>query len=131
MPLLQWSDRLDVQDDQMNREHVELIRLMNAVHDANSLGSGKKDIVNALDALVRCVVRHFDHEEAHMESIGFEGLRAHKYIHKNLLERVGKYVQDFKDSQSSVLPDDFFEFLKFWLVSHIQGVDTKYSASAG
>lgn len=32
-----------------------------------------------------------------------------------------------KESAAEVLPDDFFEFLKFWLVSHIHGVDTKYA----
>lgn len=127
MSLLQWSDRLDVHDQKMNQEHQELIRLMNAVYDANAAGNGKTHIASALDSLVRCVVEHFASEEAHMESIGFSGLRSHKYIHKNLLDRVGKYVQDFKESQSDVLPEDFFEFLKFWLVSHIQGVDTKYA----
>ena len=127
MSLLQWSDQLDVHDDKMNQEHVELIRLMNAVHDANARGSGKAQIESALDRMVYYVVKHFESEEAHMEAIGFSGLRSHKYIHENLLERVGKYVQDFKDSPAEVLPEDFFEFLKFWLVSHIQGVDTKYA----
>ena len=130
MSLLQWSERLDVHDDGMNREHVELIRLMNVVYDANAGGNSKADIVTALDNMVLFVVKHFENEEAHMESIGFSGLKKHKYIHKDLLDRVGKYVQEFKESQSKVLPEDFFEFLKFWLVSHIEGIDTKYAKSA-
>lgn len=32
-----------------------------------------------------------------------------------------------KESAAEVLPEDFFECLKLWLVSHIQGVDIKYA----
>lgn len=39
---------------------------------------------------------------------------------------VGQEVRQ-KESAAAVLPEDFFEFLKFWLVSHIQGVDIKYA----
>ena len=32
-----------------------------------------------------------------------------------------------KKSPAEVLPEDFLGFLKFRLVSHIQGVDTRYA----
>jgi hemerythrin len=28
-------------------------------------------------------------------------------------------------------PAEFFHFLKFWLTSHIKGIDVKYAAHAG
>ena len=127
MSLLQWSEKLDVNVAGMNQEHVQLIKLMNTVYDANSQCAGKANITKALDDLVKYVVMHFENEEAYMESIGFSGLKTHKYIHKDLLDRVGGHVEDYKNAQSDSLPDSFFEFLKFWLVSHIQGIDTKYS----
>ena len=126
MPLLEWSSELDVRVDSMNREHTELIRLMNVVYEANASASGKARISSALDALVEYTVKHFEDEEAYMESINFSGLRSHKYIHQDLLRRVGGFVSDYKSSTSDELPNEFFEFLKFWLVSHIQGIDTKY-----
>ena len=126
MSLLEWNSSLDVHVDSMNREHSELIRLMNVVYDANAAASGKEQISSALDALVDYTVKHFEDEEAYMESINFSGLRSHKYIHQDLLKRVSGFVSDYKSSTSDQLPNEFFEFLKFWLVSHIQGIDTKY-----
>lgn len=130
MSLLQWNDKLDVCVDGMNQEHVELIRLMNIVYDANSGGIGRARIGVALNNLVQYTVKHFKNEEAYMKSVEFSGLKSHKYIHKDLLSRVEKYVGDFNSSGSDTLPSDFFEFLKFWLVSHIQGIDMKYGKLA-
>lgn len=76
------------------------------------------------------VVEHFDNEEAYMESIGWQGLKNHQGIHKDLLAKAGGHVEAFKNSGTDVLPEEFFQFLKFWLVSHIQGIDMKYGAFA-
>jgi len=130
MSLLQWTEKLDVRVDKMNQEHVVLIDLMNTVFDANSQRASKAVISSALDELVNYVVLHFANEEAYMDSIGFEGVKTHKSIHKDLLKRVGGHVADYKSGSSAFLPDEFFEFLKFWLVSHIQGIDVKYSKHA-
>ena len=125
MTLLQWSDDLDVHVDAMNSEHKELIRLMNDVSDANATGV-RASVAGALERLVAYTVKHFENEEAYMASIDFAGLATHKLIHKDLLDRVGRFVSDFHDSGGAQLPKAFFDFLKFWLLSHIQGIDTKY-----
>ncbi|MFV2040030.1 MAG: bacteriohemerythrin [Acidimicrobiales bacterium] len=124
MALLEWSESLDVHVDPMNIEHVELIRLMNVAYDVN--GTGRVVVAAALSELVDFLVTHFAHEEAYMESVGFEGLETHRGIHDDLLAKMAKHVQDFRGSDSGVLPEEFFEFLKFWLVSHIQGIDAEY-----
>jgi hemerythrin len=130
MPLLVWNDSLDVNVKNMNDEHIELIRLMNRVHEASEGKRGNATVARELDELVNYTVKHFRDEEAYMDSIAFAGAASHKLIHKNLLERVGQYVAGFKRSGATHLPEDFFKFLRFWLVSHIQGIDTKYSAAA-
>lgn len=84
----------------------------------------------AVDDLVNYTVKHFAHEEVFMESIRYDGIKSHKSIHKSVLEKVGGFASDFKAGDSSMLPEEFFDFLKFWLVSHIRGVDKKYSAPA-
>jgi len=126
MPFLEWSEELDVKVNDMNDQHAELIRLMNAVHDANECQAGKVSIQFSLDQLVQYVVRHFAEEEAYMASIGFPKLDNHKRIHKQLLERVSGYKEDFETSDAAVLPEDFFRFLRYWLVAHIKGIDIQY-----
>lgn len=124
---MEWDESLDVRVQAMNDEHIELIRLMNIVFEVN--GNGRDAVGASLSDLVNYTVEHFDNEEAYMESVGFDGLKTHKLIHKSLLERVGEFVEEFTTSGSDVLPDDLFDFLKFWLVTHIKGIDTKYTAA--
>jgi hemerythrin-like metal-binding protein len=129
MAFLQWEEQLDVHVDGMNQEHTELIRLMNKVHDASSAGAGHALVARAVDELVKYTQKHFRDEEAYMASIGFGGLKSHQLIHRDLLSRVGGFAQEFKAARAERLPDDFFRFLRVWLVSHIQAVDTKYGVA--
>src|SRR5208283_2214610 len=88
-----------------NREHREILDLMNRLYDAHSAaqtGAGVNTLVERLGAVC---AKHFADEEEFMRRIGFPALiRAHH----------GKPN------------DEFFDFLKFWLTSHIKGIDTKY-----
>ncbi|MDH5671361.1 MAG: bacteriohemerythrin [Myxococcales bacterium] len=123
MPYLNWTPKLDVGVDAMNREHQELIDRMNAFYDA-AHGSSADAIRGALDALGSYVVEHFAHEEAYMDSVDFPGRQNHKQIHKNLLRSYSEYADAI--AETGEVPEKFLNFLKFWLTSHIKGIDTKY-----
>lgn len=60
-----------------------------------------------------------------MESINFDGVVRHKLIHKQLLSDLGEYYSTFK--KTGELSLETFQFLAFWLKSHICGIDKKYA----
>lgn len=128
MAYLEWNETLDVKVKAMNDEHKELIRLMNELHDKNEAKASKDVLTNALGKLKRYTIKHFDDEEKFLESVNFPELKTHKNIHKMLLDKLAKYEEQFL--ASGVMGKDFFEFLSFWLKSHIKGIDTKYSKYA-
>ena len=49
-------------------------------------------------------------------------------VHVNLINRLVNHRAEIK--AAGAVGDDFFAFLKNWLVSHICGIDTKYAAVA-
>jgi hemerythrin len=49
-------------------------------------------------------------------------------VHKHLAERLDTFVADFR--ATGALSDDFFQFLKMWLKSHICGIDAQYAQHA-
>ena len=63
-----------------------------------------------------------------MESIGFDGLRTHRVIHTNLLKRLDGHRAEVVARGTA--SDELFDFLRFWLASHICGIDTKYAEAA-
>ncbi|MDD2816602.1 MAG: hypothetical protein PHP00_12860 [Thiotrichaceae bacterium] len=74
--------------------------------------------------------QHFREEEQYMGSLGFSGLEAHKRLHLNLLTDLTHFIEDFEQGSSDRISDDFTIFLKFWLSTHIRGIDTRYGQFA-
>lgn len=130
MPLLEWDDSLDVHVDDMNDQHQVLLKMMNELYDGTAAGMTRIDAIDRLGKLFEYTVKHFKEEEEYMESIGYEGLKSHQLIHKNLIDRLTELANGFKDSTEEKLPADFFNFLKFWLSAHIKGIDMKYGEAS-
>ena len=123
--LFTWdAAKFSVKVPEMDREHQQIILLMNRLHDLYKSGAPASEQGKALTALAEYTVKHFSDEEAYMARINFPGLNVHKGVHKNLLERVGQFAAGFK--ASGKLGDDLFVFLKMWLSAHICGIDMKY-----
>ena len=124
MGILEWSDRLDIGVQDMNREHQHLLGIMNRLYDRNLAKAERAEIRGLLKELGDYTVKHFGDEEKYFDSIGFPDSQKHKLIHQDLLTKFTGHVAAF--DKSGALDDSFFAFLKMWLSAHIQGVDMKY-----
>ncbi|HEV2286831.1 MAG TPA: bacteriohemerythrin [Steroidobacteraceae bacterium] len=125
----QWdASRYGLNVPAMDHEHETLIGHMNAVHALHTAGAGRAALGPALEKLVAYTRRHFEHEEAYMEQIGFPGLRLHAGVHRQLLARVGEFAAEF--ARTGALSEEFFMFLRMWLKAHICGIDAKYVPQA-
>jgi hemerythrin-like metal-binding protein len=112
----------------MDDEHQQLIDLMNKLHALYAAHAPASEQGQALTALLNFTGKHFKDEEAYMEKIKFPGLRVHQGVHRQLLERMNGFAQNFKTQGK--LGDDLFVFLRMWLSAHICGIDMKYSMHA-
>lgn len=130
MPLMTWDSSLDVGVADMNREHQQILDLMNKIYDAREAGDTGASIITLVDRLAQVTVDHFRDEEAYMEKTGYAGLASHKLIHKDLLEKFTGFADEIKACGGAV-PDRFLTFLKLWLSAHIRGIDMKYGPKAG
>jgi hemerythrin-like metal-binding protein len=127
MAYFEWQDRLDVGVDAMNGEHKRLIEIMNRLHARNAGGADRQELARIVVELADYTVEHFAHEERFMSSVGYPEVEKHKLIHRDLLEKLGGHRARFEKA-GGTLDEEFFAFLKLWLVAHIQGLDKKYGA---
>lgn len=129
MPIMSWDPSLDVGVEAMNLEHRDILDAMNRVYDAVGQGlSG--EAVNTLVAKLGAVcVHHFDDEERFMERVQYPDRDRHKQLHVRLLVQFQEHAKAIRQAGGHPT-DEFFHFLKFWLTSHIRGIDTKYGAHA-
>jgi len=126
MVFMNWEKRFELGVHAMDDEHMGLVAAMNEVHDLDAKNADKAAVDAAITKLAQLTTKHFADEEKHMASIGFPDLRAHARIHAKLLEKFTALHESFRAGSGKV-DRAFFEFLSFWLRSHIMGVDRQYA----
>ena len=80
----------------------------------------------ALDGLVRYTKTHFAREEGLMKDNGYPDYAAHKAEHEAMIARVNEFLDLYEDKGHLAL-EEAADYLKSWLITHINGTDQKYS----
>ena len=124
----EWNDKLELGVEEMDEEHKILIGKINVLVSKLEEQYVKKDkmaLLASFNDLATYTVKHFQDEEAFMQSIGYAQFHSHKKIHEKLLGQVQNYG---KQIESGSLDDKkLVSFLRNWLISHIMGVDMQYA----
>jgi hemerythrin len=126
MPLMEWDDKLSVRIAAMDEQHQKLVALLNELFDAMMAGQGRDRLGHVTGALVDYTKTHFSQEEELMAQHGYPDLAAHRAAHEALTKKVLEAQQRYRAGASAALSIDMLNFLKSWLVNHIQGTDKKY-----
>lgn len=125
MALLTWNEGLSVKVGQFDREHKELVNLINKLHDAMKAGQGKNAIGETLNGLIKYTREHFAAEERLMKLHGYPIYEKHKQEHNHLTMTVLDLQKGYLEG-SVPLSQTVMTFLKDWLTGHIQGMDKEY-----
>jgi len=124
-PFIAWNDRYSVSVSAFDTQHKRLFNLINDVHEAMAMGSGKERMGEILDELIDYTAKHFQEEETLMKSSGYEGYDDHKEKHAALVDSVLTFKSDF-DRGTAEVDLKLMSFLKDWLSKHIMGTDMRY-----
>ncbi|MGH1340880.1 MAG: bacteriohemerythrin [Nannocystales bacterium] len=126
MAFLDWTGVSQVGVQTMDLEHGLLVKQMNDLHAHWTADAPRPIVGRALQVLYDGTLSHFRHEEAHMRQHRHSGYDAHCRIHRELLQTLTRFRDAFvKDG--STLDQEFFDFLRVWLSSHILDVDAGYA----
>ena len=68
---------------------------------------------------------HFKTEEAHMQEFKYQDYKRHKEEHLDFVLKTLSYINRVTSGDYQIL-NEIREYLKQWLVNHIQGTDKKY-----
>ncbi len=127
MPLIAWNTRLSVGIDSIDKEHQKLVGLLNDFYDAVQSGKGKESLSKVLAGLIDYTKVHFANEEQLFAKTGYPDAAAHKKAHDDLTHQVLEIQNKYLKGANATLSIETLNFLKNWLLTHIQGTDKKYS----
>lgn len=63
MALIEWTPALEVGLEEMDRQHRQLVKILNELHQAMQAGGRQRDLMRVMDELLQYTKYHFSTEE--------------------------------------------------------------------
>lgn len=123
---VEWHDSYSVGIEAIDNDHKKLLNLINQLQTAAHYRTDAQYEREAFDALVDYTKTHFKREEELMETHGYPTYAEHKREHEAMIARVDELMRRYDDKPQDAI-EEAVQFLKKWLVGHINGTDQGYS----
>jgi hemerythrin len=122
----EWTPDYSVHVEAIDKQHQELIGILNRLFVAVSEQESVAGIEYILDELVKYTQFHFELEEGLMQRANYPEFEAHRQTHKKLIQQLSE-LRDKVERGEEHLYFEILGFVKDWLRGHILDVDRQYS----
>jgi hemerythrin len=120
-----WNESFSVGIRKIDKQHQELINIMNFLVE-NEDASGHSDpIASVLDRMTKYAHLHFETEEALMLEYEYPEYETHQADHTQFKMKTAQFCLDAL-RRKETLPDEVISYLRHWLTHHILRTDMKY-----
>jgi len=123
---VEWKVEYSVGIDSIDQQHRKLLNLINQLQTAVDYSTGEEFEREALDELVDYTKTHFTYEEGLMEQNDYPDFEPHKALHVEMIKKVEEVLAEYDQDPESAM-SNAVEYLKDWLIKHINGTDKQYS----
>ncbi len=124
MILVDWRDELKIGIDEVDFEHHELIRLINALYDHADQKDSCMAVLYFLGEIYEIISTHFALEEKHMLELNYDQYEVHKNDHEQLLNDILDIMSEYRNT-SNLDKRKFSERLNKWFVQHFMTKDAR------
>ncbi|MDD3288172.1 MAG: bacteriohemerythrin [Alphaproteobacteria bacterium] len=126
--LLKWSNNYSIGIPSIDAQHMKIIDMLNILH----VGIMSKRSKAALEIVIRDLIAyaetHFKYEEDIFEKIKYPERSLHISEHEALRKRVSEFQKKFEEGNDGTIALQLLNFLREWLIRHIQKEDKEYSS---
>lgn len=118
-----WNNQLSVKVEEIDKQHQELIQIINQLYDTMIQRRGTEQIPEILERLEMYTVSHFSTEEALMRIFGYPEYQKHKEQHNQLVRELQHIRQNITDGEFHHVNSELLIYLRNWLLQHIMKAD--------
>jgi hemerythrin len=128
MPLFEWGSQYSVGIEQMDKQHLRLVELINDVYDHRNHHE-REHLSKIILSLLQYIEIHFAAEEKLMKNFDYPELEVHRQEHQLLIKKVHGFKDVILNEESnlSVNGNKLGLFLCSWLSDHVLSKDKKYA----
>jgi hemerythrin len=123
--MIEWNDKYGVNISLIDEQHKKLFEIINKAIIVNKHGKAAKDVLGILDEITEYALKHFETEERYMKEFNFPEYKTHRNEHIDFTNKSIDYKNRVLGGDFQVI-NEILEYLKQWLVNHIQVTDKKY-----
>jgi hemerythrin len=123
--MLEWNDKFSVGISMIDEEHKKLFGILNKVIVVKEHNGNPEELWEVLSEMTNYALTHFKTEEAYMKECNYPEYQDHKEEHRHFSTETIAY-HDKVITGDSQIANEIIEYLKWWLVNHIQVTDKKY-----
>jgi hemerythrin len=109
----------------IDEEHKKLFGILNKVIVAKEHNGNPEELWEVLSEMTNYALTHFRTEETYMKEFNYPEYQAHKEEHRDFSTETIAYHDKVINGDSQIA-NEIIEYLKWWLVNHIQETDKKY-----
>jgi len=124
MPFLKWSSSFLVNIEEIDKQHENLFKIINNLHNSLKRGEGEAFIKPILNSLVKEVIIHFETEEKWMKKYEYPELQKHYEEHQAYILEIKGFIVKNK-MRTPLLARNLLLSLGGWYREHITEYDIK------
>ena len=123
--MIKWNDKYSVGISMIDEEHKKFIGILNKAIFAKGYNDNSEKLRKVLREMTNYALTHFKTEEDYMKEFNYPEYQDHKEEHRHFSTETIAY-QDKVIKGDFQIANEIIEYLKWWLVNHIQVTDKKY-----
>jgi hemerythrin len=123
--MLEWNDKFSVGISIIDEEHKKIIGILNKAIFAKEHNANPEELREVLREMTNYALKHFKREETYMKEFNYPEYQDHKEEHRTFFTETIAYHDKVVKGDCQIA-NEIIEYLKWWLVNHIQVTDKKY-----
>jgi len=123
--MIEWNEEYSVGISTIDEEHKKFIDIINKVIVTKEHTDKPEEIREILYEMIKYALNHFATEETNMVKFNFPEYQSHRNEHLDFTDKTVSMINKVIKGDYNVA-NQILEYLKQWLVNHIQGTDRKY-----
>ena len=124
MPIATWRDEYNINVEDIDTQHKEMLELVNKLHASVEACIDKNELKEMLIELADFTRMHFSTEEKYMKKHDYPGLKKHHKEHKVLLKHMSDLVRMVSSGKYPTFYSDY-DVSSDWALIHIFDSDKK------
>ena len=126
MEFIKWTEDYSVKNEVLDNQHKRLFEIINELYTMFANNEHKEKVGKIITELYKYTIYHFTEEESLLREKGNPLPMSHVQKHQEFTEKVKYFKLEFETGNKGITYE-IMNFLRQWLIQHIQGVDTTYS----